>query len=79
MAEANQLMDSFAYGVIDARQREMAAQVDKKEESGNSDLLAYYFAVRDENGQPMSRKALRDAVLNLIIAGVSSPIPLRFE
>ena len=69
MAEANQVMDSFAYGVIDDRRREMAAQGEKKENA--QDLLGYYLAVRDENGQPMSRKALRDAVLNLIIAGVS--------
>ena len=75
MAEANQVLDSFAYGVIDDRQREIDAR-GEKEDGGKMDLLSYYMAVRDEKGQPMSRKALRDAVLNLIIAGVRSHLLL---
>lgn len=32
-------------------------------------FCSMYMALRDENGSPLSKKMLRDAVLNLIIAG----------
>jgi cytochrome P450 len=34
-----------------------------------TDLLNLYLSIKDEMGQPLSRKALRDAVLSLIVAG----------
>lgn len=43
-----------------------------KEAAGKTDLLSLYMAIRDETGKPMSKRALRDSVLNLIIAGVRS-------
>ena len=70
MRAAEAVLDDFAYGVIDDRQRDIDAQ-GEKDDGAKMDLLSYYMAVRDEVGRPMSRKALRDAVLNLIIAGVS--------
>lgn len=30
-------------------------------------LLSLYMALRDESGEPLSRQALRDALLNLIM------------
>lgn len=52
-----------------------------KNEAGKTDLLSLYMAIRDESGKPMSKPALRDAVLNLIIAGVRrySRISLDFD
>lgn len=64
-----QTIDEFAYGVVDRR----AAEAQKNGEAGGvpkeSDLLALFAAIRDEKGEPLSRKELRDAILNLIIAG----------
>ncbi|GAA5902147.1 hypothetical protein JCM8208_002488 [Rhodotorula glutinis] len=71
MAELIKVMDSFAYNVIDEREREGLGNftgADKKE-AGEKDLLSLYMALRDENGAPLTRKMLRDAIFNLIIAG----------
>ncbi|ORY63680.1 putative cytochrome P450 monooxygenase [Leucosporidium creatinivorum] len=71
MKEATKIIDEFAYSIIDQRQAEGRGNftAETKKEAKNLDLLSLYMALRDENGQPMSRRALRDAVLNLIIAG----------
>lgn len=86
MREAAKVLDDFAYGII--RQREadgLHTIVDGKAlESEKKDLLSLYMELRDENGKPMSKVALRyvllspsladsclsDSVINLIIAGV---------
>lgn len=34
---------------------------------GSPQLLSLYMALRDESGEPLSRQALRDALLNLIM------------
>ncbi|GAA5895285.1 uncharacterized protein JCM6883_001461 [Sporobolomyces salmoneus] len=71
MDAANKVMDDFAFGVI--KQREEMGRGNfvgsQKKEAADKDLLSLYMALRDENGQPMNRKALRDALMNLIIAG----------
>jgi cytochrome P450 len=70
MRAAIKVLDDFSYGIIDEREKAGLGNItadDKKDKT--LDLLSLYMALRDENGQPMSRKALRDAVLNLIIAG----------
>jgi hypothetical protein len=42
-------------------------------------MYTWNRALRDDNGQPMNKRALRDAVLNLIIAGVSTgPFSCRY-
>lgn len=71
MAACSKVLDDFAYGIIDEREREGLGTFtgDQKAEAGKTDLLSLYMAIRDENGVPMSRSALRDSVLNLIIAG----------
>ncbi|TNY20945.1 putative cytochrome P450 monooxygenase [Rhodotorula diobovata] len=71
MAKLVKVMDDFAYGVIDEREREGLGNftgADKKE-AADKDLLSLYMALRDENGEPLTRKMLRDAIFNLIIAG----------
>ena len=69
---AVKVLDDFAYGIIDQREEEGRGNVTKeeKEEAKGMDLLSLYMAIRDEDGNPLSRRALRDAVLNL---SVSSP------
>lgn len=37
-------------------------------------LLSLYMALRDESGEPLSREALRDALLNLIMC-VTASVP----
>lgn len=66
MEQAVRILDDFAYGII--AQREIEGR-DGKKGTGDSDLLSLYMALRDESGEPLSRQALRDALLNLIIAG----------
>ncbi|GAA5838846.1 hypothetical protein JCM5353_003486 [Sporobolomyces roseus] len=71
MNAASKTMDTFAYKVIQERE-EMGRgnfNASQKKEAADKDLLSLYMALRDENGQPMNRTALRDALMNLIIAG----------
>lgn len=54
-------MDTFAYKVIQERE-EMGRgnfNASQKKEAADKDLLSLYMALRDENGQPMNRTALR--------------------
>ncbi|ORY63681.1 putative cytochrome P450 monooxygenase [Leucosporidium creatinivorum] len=71
MEEASKVLDDFAFKIIDERVKQGKGDIKKeqKDEVAGLDLLSLCMALRDENGQPMSRRALRDAVLNLIIAG----------
>jgi hypothetical protein len=62
MRKAIKVVDDFTYDIIDERDR-------AEKEDGSTDLLSLYRNVRDEKGEGMSRKELRDAVLNLILAG----------
>lgn len=68
MKEDIEILDKFSFGIIDEREKDGLAHL-SKEESGRQDLLSLYMALRDENGKPLDRRSLRDAVLNLIIAG----------
>ncbi|GAA5933384.1 uncharacterized protein JCM15063_001301 [Sporobolomyces koalae] len=71
MNAANKVMDTFAYKVIQEREEMGRGNFTgaQKKEAADKDLLSLYMALRDENGQPMNRTALRDALMNLIIAG----------
>ncbi|GAA6058972.1 hypothetical protein JCM10212_001682 [Sporobolomyces blumeae] len=71
MNNATKIMDDFAYKVINEREEMGRGNFTgaQKKEAADKDLLSLYMALRDENGQPMNRKALRDALMNLIIAG----------
>lgn len=70
MKEAIDCLDAFAYQIINEREQEGLNNITAKEktQAAKLDLLSLYMALRDENGAPMTKKALRDAVLNLIIA-----------
>lgn len=61
MKAATKIIDEFAYSIIDQRQEEGRGNftAETKKEAKNLDLLSLYMALRDENGQPMSRRALR--------------------
>lgn len=70
MREASKFLDDYAYSLIDARTTD--GKVEEKAtgtERLHKDLLGLYMDARDEQGKGMSRQQLRDAVLNLIIAG----------
>jgi len=61
MNAASKTMDTFAYKVIQERE-EMGRgnfNASQKKEAADKDLLSLYMALRDENGQPMNRTALR--------------------
>jgi cytochrome P450 len=61
MNAANKVMDDFAYKVIQEREEMGRGNFtgSQKKEAADKDLLSLYMALRDENGQPMNRKALR--------------------
>ena len=57
-------MDQYIHRQIDDRQgRINDGHVDE------NDLLSLYMNVTDERGSPLSRKQVRDAVINLLLAG----------
>lgn len=58
MKDAAAVIDDFAFKVIAQREQQGLGNVVDKKEFG-TDLLSLYMAVRDDDGRPMSRKALR--------------------
>ncbi|SGZ20464.1 BQ5605_C021g09279 [Microbotryum silenes-dioicae] len=70
MRDTVRILDEFCYNLIDERTRAgRNTFTSEKKHDSQTDLLSLYMNIRDEQGKPMSRKQLRDAVLNLIIAG----------
>ena len=61
--EAVKIIDDTAYGFVDARLSK--DHID----NGKQDVLKLYQGLKDDDGNVLTRKQLRDAVLNLIIAG----------
>lgn len=61
MREAVKVLDDFAYDLIQQREKEGLANLTAADKTGraSNDLLSLYLAIRDENGQPLSKKALR--------------------
>ena len=57
------VVDGFAYEVIAKRKRELA------EGQKFKDLLSRFMSTRDENGELLDDAALRDVILNFIVAG----------
>ncbi|KAK4057975.1 hypothetical protein OIO90_001194 [Microbotryomycetes sp. JL221] len=70
MRRATKVLDDFCYKVIDDRRQKGLGNVTKEDKKDESlDLLSMFMALRDDQGQPLSDRQLRDACLNLIIAG----------
>ncbi|KAI9491661.1 cytochrome P450 [Zychaea mexicana] len=57
------VVDNFAYEVIATRKKEMAEGQEFK------DLLSRFMNTRDETGEALNEKSLRDVILNFIVAG----------
>ncbi|MBW0490564.1 hypothetical protein O181_030279 [Austropuccinia psidii MF-1] len=64
MVKARQTLENYAYELIDSR-----AANPEKENCSHKDLLGLFMSFTDEKGVYMSRSELKDAALNLIIAG----------
>jgi cytochrome P450 len=56
-------MDSFAYEVIEKRRKELAGGAQY------GDLLSRFMAAKNEKGELLNDRELRDVVLNFVIAG----------
>ncbi|KAI5474182.1 cytochrome P450, family 4, subfamily A [Pseudohyphozyma bogoriensis] len=70
MRKAVKTIDEFVYGIIKEHENHSVRdKAEAKDEVEKLDLLRLYMSMKEENGQPLSRKALGDATLNLIIAG----------
>lgn len=62
MRAASKVLDDFAYGVIAQREAEGMHTITEKgmgAKDAKKDLLSLYMALRDANGKPMNRTALR--------------------
>lgn len=61
MREASKTMDDFAFKVIDEREKMGRGNFtsSQKKEAADKDLLSLYMSLRDSDGVPMNRKALR--------------------
>jgi cytochrome P450 len=57
------IMDSFAYEVIEKRRKELAGGAQY------GDLLSRFMAAKNEKGELLNDRELRDVVLNFVIAG----------
>ncbi|MBW0489632.1 hypothetical protein O181_029347 [Austropuccinia psidii MF-1] len=69
MKDACNAIDEFAYGLIDQHQKPPEDVKSQENMSFQKDLLGLFMAARDERGGGLSSVELRDAALNLIIAG----------
>lgn len=60
MKDAAKILDDFAYGIIKQREEQgLGNFTGDKKVAESTDLLSLYMALRDENGQAMSKQALR--------------------
>ncbi|GAA6035647.1 hypothetical protein JCM8097_004946 [Rhodosporidiobolus ruineniae] len=72
MARDTHIVHSYAENLIEKRQAEWERKLASGEgevDDGYHDLLTEYLKVRDEKGQGLSKETLRDATVNLLIAG----------
>eukprot|EP01117_Protostelium_nocturnum_P019304 TRINITY_DN8338_c0_g1_i1.p1 TRINITY_DN8338_c0_g1~~TRINITY_DN8338_c0_g1_i1.p1 ORF type:complete len:513 (-),score=140.07 TRINITY_DN8338_c0_g1_i1:135-1673(-) len=60
MKEAASIIDKFALEMVEERKKDLRNEVD---------LLSLYLKMKDENGDPYSAQQVRDAVINLVLAG----------
>ncbi|GAA6003617.1 hypothetical protein JCM10207_003512 [Rhodosporidiobolus poonsookiae] len=71
------VVHAFADRIINEREKEFTAKLETGEQDGDdeeadtmqSDLLSRFLAIRDEDGKAMSKEAVRDATINLLLAG----------
>ncbi|KAG0628335.1 hypothetical protein M758_1G019000 [Ceratodon purpureus] len=68
LKECVKVLDDFTFDIINKRRKDMAAFTDKPSQS---DLLSRFIDMckRDNEGAAYTNKALRDMILNFIIAG----------
>ena len=81
MPAAIDVINEFAYGIIESRRREAESlapvggvcPVDPRERGGGGsriDLLTHFLQMRDESGAPLlTAREVRDIILNFILAG----------
>ena len=59
MKAASKVMDDFAFKIISQREKEGLGNITRDDKQDSTDLLSLYMALRDENGKPLSKRALR--------------------
>ncbi|CEQ43104.1 SPOSA6832_04996, partial [Sporobolomyces salmonicolor] len=63
MKKAAKTIDEYAFGLIDQREKELAAKASGSEsgngEENREDLLSLYMEIKDDSGKGLTRKALR--------------------
>ncbi|MBW0526103.1 hypothetical protein O181_065818 [Austropuccinia psidii MF-1] len=69
MNSACNVLNDFSYSLIDERQALAENERSDENLAFQRDLLGLFMAARDERGGGLSRTELRDASLNLIVAG----------
>jgi cytochrome P450 len=58
-------LDSFLYGIIESR---------RKEKADHGDILSLLMEARDEQGQAMNDRELRDEMATLLVAGLDTTV-----
>lgn len=79
MRKATKTISDFAYGIIDQRAKDVQSGFTSEKGAGSTDLLTLYMALRDEKGEPMSRKSLRDACVILLFGPHSNRLLICFD
>lgn len=70
MRAARKIVEGFTTNIVAARREETEAMGQKAEPEGKrKDLLDLFMAYRSSEGQRLSNQQLKDAILNLMIAG----------
>ncbi|GAA5981215.1 hypothetical protein JCM11641_005614 [Rhodosporidiobolus odoratus] len=72
MKAATVVVHSYANDLIKQRKAELQSKEEKGDVGGDggcSDLLTMFLRVRDEDGKGLDKETLRDATINLLIAG----------
>lgn len=64
VADACKTLDAYTYTLIDER-----ASKEEKSDDKPEDLLELFMKAEDEKGTPLDRTQLKDALLNMLIAG----------
>lgn len=64
LRESVKVMDAFSYDIIARRRKEP-----EEARLARGDLLSRFMSLKDNNGQPLSDKFLRDVIMNFMIAG----------
>lgn len=63
------VLDQFSHATIDARRSEYEEKASGSAKEAGTDLISWYLREAQKSGETLSKKYLRDVLLNFIVAG----------